>query len=163
MTNRAGALAVRRSSSRKGARWLSAKVCQAVGGDVPVSPEPAHVVDQHVQPLIGLKHLCGQTAHPGLHGHARGKGGHGWAARCGADAGCGCPGTGLIAAGDTDPGAQRGPVAVQNGVCGSLMIRPRPPNQRPGVFAFGTRVPLRVSARRQCGSRWLATLSRMTL
>ena len=31
-----------------------------------------------------------------------------------------------------------------------------------GDFTGALRVPLRVSARRQCGSRWLATLSRMT-
>jgi hypothetical protein len=83
-------------------------VLQAVGGGVPVSPEPADVVDQHVQAWVGVRHQGGQTAHPGLGRHVCGKGVHGWAARCGADTGRGRPGTGLITAGDTDPGAQRG-------------------------------------------------------
>jgi hypothetical protein len=81
---------------------------QAVGGEVPVGPEPADVVDQHIQPRVGAGHLRGQTAHPGLGGHVSGKGVHHWAARCGADAGRGRLGAGLITAGDADPGAQRG-------------------------------------------------------
>jgi hypothetical protein len=81
---------------------------QAIGGEVPVSPEPADVIDQHIQPRIGASHLGGQMAHPGLGGHVRGKGIHRRAARCGADAGRGRLGAGLIAAGDADPGAQGG-------------------------------------------------------
>ena len=83
-------------------------VLQAVGGEVPVSPEPADVVDQHVQARVGVQHLSGQTAHPGLGGHVGGKGVHGWVARRGADGCRGRLGAGLIAAGDADPGAQRG-------------------------------------------------------
>ncbi len=48
-------------------------VLQAVGGDMPMGLEPADVVDQDVQPRVGVKHLSSQTAHPGLDGHVRGK------------------------------------------------------------------------------------------
>jgi len=81
---------------------------QAVGGEVPVSPEPADIVNQHVQPRIGVSHLGGQAAHLCQDRHVGGKGVDGWAARCGADAGRGRLGTGLITAGDADPGAQCG-------------------------------------------------------
>jgi len=83
-------------------------VLQAIGGDVPVSPEPADVVDQHVQPRVGVQYLSGQAAHPGLNRHVRGKGIHRWATRRGADACRGRLGAGRIPAGDADPGAQRG-------------------------------------------------------
>ena len=61
---------------------------QAVGGDVPVDPEPADVVDQHVQAQVGVSHLGGQTAHLGLGGHVGGKDIHGCVARCGAAVVC---------------------------------------------------------------------------
>ena len=83
-------------------------VLHAIGGDVPVSPEPADVVDQHVQPRVGVQYLSGQTAHPGLNRHVRGKGIHRRATRGGADARRGRLGAGRIPAGDADPGAQRG-------------------------------------------------------
>jgi hypothetical protein len=83
-------------------------VLQVIGRDVPVSPEPADVVDQHVQPRVGVQYLSGQTAHPGLNRHVRGKGIHRWATRRGADACSGRLGAGRITAGDADPGAQRG-------------------------------------------------------
>ena len=69
---------------------------------------PASAREREAPLLHRIKYLSGQTAHPGLGRYVCGKGVHGRAARCGADTGRGRPGTGLITAGDTDPGAQRG-------------------------------------------------------
>jgi hypothetical protein len=77
-------------------------------GDVPVRPEPADVVDQHVRPRVGTSHLGGQTAHLRLDGHVGGKDIHRWITRRGADSGRGRRSARLVAAGDADPGAQRG-------------------------------------------------------
>ena len=41
-------------------------VLQAIGGDVPVRPEPADVVDQHVQPRIPLERFACEAAYFGL-------------------------------------------------------------------------------------------------
>ena len=65
-------------------------VFQAVGGDVPVRPEAAHVVDQHIQPRIGVEYLAGQAADLGLGGHVGDVHVHRRVARRGADVGrCG--------------------------------------------------------------------------
>jgi hypothetical protein len=48
-------------------------VFQAVGGDMPVGPEPAHVVDQYVQPWIGVEYLAGQPADIDLGGQVGGE------------------------------------------------------------------------------------------
>jgi len=44
-------------------------VFQTIGGDVPVRPESAHVVDQHVQPWIGVGHLAGQSVNASTAGY----------------------------------------------------------------------------------------------
>ena len=81
---------------------------QTVSGDVPVSPEPADVVDQHVQTRIGASHLGSQTAHLRLDGHVGDKDIHRCVTRRSADTGRGRHSTRLVAAGNADPGAQRG-------------------------------------------------------
>jgi len=40
---------------------------------MPVGPEPAHVVDQYVQPWIGVEYLAGQPADIDLGGQVGGE------------------------------------------------------------------------------------------
>ena len=71
VTIRAGALSLSRSRSRFGEQERRQVVdregvFQAVGGHVPVRPEPADVVDQHIQPRVRVEHGRGQSADLGL-------------------------------------------------------------------------------------------------
>ncbi len=80
-------------------------VFQAVHGDVPVGPEPADVVDQHVEAGVCLEHLRGEPAHLRLGGHVGDEHVHRVIARCRADVGCGGLGAGGVAPDDADSGA----------------------------------------------------------
>ena len=81
-------------------------VLQAVGGDVPGGPEPAHVVDQHVQVWVPVQDLTGETVDLGLDGQVGREHVHGRAARCGADVASGGIGPGAVAANDAYSGTQ---------------------------------------------------------
>ena len=45
----------------------------AVGGRMSMRPKPADVVDQHIQPRVGVEYSDGQPAHLGLGAHVGGK------------------------------------------------------------------------------------------
>ena len=49
------------------------RALQAVGGQVAVRPEPADVVDQHVQPRVGVEDRDGEPTYLGLGGHVGGE------------------------------------------------------------------------------------------
>ena len=81
---------------------------QPVGGEVPGGPEPAHVVDQHIQPRVGAADRDGESAYLGLAGHVGGERVHRRVAGLAGDPGGGGLGPRLVPAGDADAGAQRG-------------------------------------------------------
>ena len=83
-------------------------VLEAVGGDVPVRPEPANVVHQHVQPRIPVEHLTRQAAYLGLRGEVRGERVDRRVVRRGADVGRRRFGAIHVAAGDGYPSTQSG-------------------------------------------------------
>lgn len=86
-------------------------VLESVGGDVPMRPRPADVVDQHIQSRVRLEDLGGQSAHLGLGGHVRDEHVHRGVAALPSDVRRGCLGSPAVPAGDADSrtqGSQRG-------------------------------------------------------
>ncbi len=77
---------------------------QPVGGEVLGGPEPAHVVDQHIQPRVGAADRGGESAYPGLAGHVGGERVHRRVAGLADDPGGGGLGPRLVPAGDADAG-----------------------------------------------------------
>jgi hypothetical protein len=75
---------------------------------VPVLPEPADVVDQHVQAGIRVEDLSGQAPYLSLAGQVGGERVDGGVARRRADVGRGGFGPREVAAGDADLGTQVG-------------------------------------------------------
>ena len=111
VTTRAGALCLEPIQQQVGQQERGEVVdgegvLQAVGGDVPGGPEPAHVVDQHVQARVRGEDLTGQTAHLGLDGQVGYEHIDGRVARRCADVASGGLGPGAVAANDADSGAQ---------------------------------------------------------
>ena len=81
---------------------------QPVGGDPAGGPEPAHVVDEHVQARVRVQNLAGQPSYLRLGGHVGGERVDCRVAGRGGDVGRRGSAPGEIAAGDADAGAQRG-------------------------------------------------------
>ena len=49
------------------------RALQTVGGQVSVCPEPADVVDQHVEPWVSVENADGEPTDLGLRGHVGGE------------------------------------------------------------------------------------------
>ena len=84
------------------------RVLKAVGGWVPMCPEPADVVDQHVQSRVGVEDGGGEPPYLGLGAHVGGERVDGRVSRTGTDVGRGLLGARGVAARDADPGADGG-------------------------------------------------------
>ena len=82
-------------------------VLEAVDGGVPGGPEPADVVDQHVQPWVRREHLVREPAHLVLGGHV-GDEDVDRVRRMPREPLRGGLGPGGVPADDADPGAERG-------------------------------------------------------
>ena len=83
-------------------------VLQAIGGRMSVRPEPADVVDQHIQPWVSIENCAGEAAHLGLGAHVGCEHVDGRVSGSGTNVGGGLFGTDQVATRDADPGAHRG-------------------------------------------------------
>jgi hypothetical protein len=77
------------------------RTLQAVGGDVPVCPETADVVDQHVQSRVQVEHFAREAVYLGLRRQVGGERVDRRVVRRGADLGRGRLGYGVAGAGRT--------------------------------------------------------------
>ena len=82
------------------------RVLQAVGGDVPVRPEPADVVDEHIQARVPVEHFAREASYFGLRRQVRGERVDRRVIRRGADVGRGRLRASDVAPGDSHPSAQ---------------------------------------------------------